>query len=371
MMRMTPEKESPIASRMNQLVERGLLDGFESGKGADGIQIILGGMRTGQQMAGGLGYRRSDLWGDQLELRTTGRASIAGGYMADFGLDFPQLRKKKYLLDFYTQYQNSPRMDYYGSGPESQKEDRTSYRFEELGLDLRLGYELRHNLTLGGTAGWLATRNGPGNRDGVPPTDQIFTPETTPGLGVDSQFFRWGGFLEYDFRDYRGGPKSGGLYAARFHQYSDQSSREFSFQQLHLTAQRYFPYLNRQRVVAVMIATTMTFTEGGQLVPFYLQPTVAGSYSLRGFGRYRFYGDNSLVATAEHRWHAFSGLDLAAFVDVGKVAEKRADINFKDLKFSGGFGFRFRIQNTVAMRFDVAASRETFRCVWSFDDIFK
>ena len=44
MARLWPERESPLADQVNQLVERGLLDGFESGKGANGWQIVLGGM---------------------------------------------------------------------------------------------------------------------------------------------------------------------------------------------------------------------------------------------------------------------------------------------------------------------------------------
>jgi len=328
-------------------------------------------MRTGQGTSAGLGYRRSDLWRDRLDVRTTGRAAVAGAYMADFELDFPQFRKNRSTLDFYLKYENSPQMDYFGPGRASDQDDRTSYRLEDFGMDVRAGYELIHNLTLGGSGGWMAVHNGPGKRNGVPSTDEIFSPKTTPGLGQDSDFFRWGGFLEYDYRDFHGGPKSGGLYAVRFHQYSDQKTDKFSFQRLHLEAQQYFPYMNRKRVFALMIATTMTFTDGEQSVPFYLQPSVGGPESLRGFGRYRFHGNHSLFASAEHRWHAFAGLDVALFADVGKVTERRSDLNLKNLQFSPGFGFRFRIQNTIVMRIDIAFSEEDFRWVWTFDDIFK
>ena len=56
-----PELESPIVTRLNRLVERGLLDGNPTGKGTNGWQAVLGGMRSGNGTSLGLGYRRSDL----------------------------------------------------------------------------------------------------------------------------------------------------------------------------------------------------------------------------------------------------------------------------------------------------------------------
>ena len=45
-----PERESP-------LVERGLLEGAQTGLGANGWQIVMGGMRSGQGMTVGLAAR--------------------------------------------------------------------------------------------------------------------------------------------------------------------------------------------------------------------------------------------------------------------------------------------------------------------------
>jgi hypothetical protein len=60
--RLWPERESPLVEEVNKLVERGLLEGAESGKGSNGAQLVLGGMRSGQGMSVGVGYRRSDIW---------------------------------------------------------------------------------------------------------------------------------------------------------------------------------------------------------------------------------------------------------------------------------------------------------------------
>ncbi len=55
-----PERQSPMVNRVNGLVERGFKEGLDSGRGVNGPQIVLGGMRPGQGFTAGLGYRQSD-----------------------------------------------------------------------------------------------------------------------------------------------------------------------------------------------------------------------------------------------------------------------------------------------------------------------
>jgi len=50
-----PERESPLVQQVNTLVERGLLEGARTGQGANGWQVVLGGMRSGQGMTVGVG----------------------------------------------------------------------------------------------------------------------------------------------------------------------------------------------------------------------------------------------------------------------------------------------------------------------------
>ena len=61
-----PERTSPMVDTVNRLVERGFSEGLDSGKGSNGPQIVLGGMRPGQGFTAGAGYRRSDLWAERL-----------------------------------------------------------------------------------------------------------------------------------------------------------------------------------------------------------------------------------------------------------------------------------------------------------------
>lgn len=366
-----PERESPLVRRVNDLVERGLRDGLESGKGANGPQFVLGGMRSGQGAAFGIGYRRADFWRERLGYRATARGTVQTAYLLDFELDFQSLGSQNSFVRLYTKYESSPQMDYYGEGTDSSEDARTSYAFDDFSTDLDAGFRLFGTFQTGVTLGWVATHNGTGDRSGVPSTDEVFTPETTPGLGVDTDFLRFGAFFAFDNRDSKAGARSGGFYGVRYRKYNDVSLDQFGFTQSEVDLQQYFPFFNKTRVIALRLKAVFSFEEEGQAVPFYLQPTLGGNDDLRGFERYRFYDDNVIFASAEYRWHVFTGLDMALFGDAGKVAHERADINFSDLKYSGGIGFRFRLAGAVVSRIDFAYGREGFRWMWTFSDIYR
>ena len=366
-----PERESPLVQQVNTLVERGLLEGAQTGQGANGWQIVLGGMRSGQGMTVGLGYRRSDLFNDKLGFRTTFRGTIKLASLVDFQLTFPKLQTERAFLYLRAAYENSPQIDFYGKGPDSSEDDRTSYRLETAHLTVNAGYRLFGFLGLGITGSMVNVHTGPGKRGGVPSTDEIFDQDSAPGLGEDTYYAALGGFMFIDYLDSQTGPRSGGIYGFRARQYTDLDLEKFSFRQIDFEAQQYIPYFNKTRVIALRVMATLTFDKSGNTIPFYAQPKVGGNNSLRGFQRYRFYDKHALVLTAEHRWHAFSGLDMAMFVDAGKVASRRADLDFTDLEVSYGFGFRFKLNEAYFMRIDFAGGQEGFRFMWTFSDVFK
>ena len=96
MARLWPERESPLVARVNRLIERGLGTGIETGKGVNGPHFVLGGMRSGQGMTVGLGYRRADIWHERFDFRTTARMTPQLAYMFDAKLDFNSLRSTRW-----------------------------------------------------------------------------------------------------------------------------------------------------------------------------------------------------------------------------------------------------------------------------------
>lgn len=366
-----PERESPLVDTVNGLVERGLKEGFESGKGANGWQIVMGGTRSGQGAAFGGGYRRTDIWQDRLGFRTTGRGTFQGGLLFDFDLDFQGLRTERTFVTLYTKYERSPQMDFYGEGQDSSEDDRTSYLLEDFAVDANAGFEVFQNFKFGLTAGVVDVHTDNGRRSGVPSFEDIFDPLEAPGLGLDTTYYRWGAFIGYDNKDYPSLPRKGGLYGARFRLYSDRDLDLFNFRQTEFELQQYIPYFNKTRVIAIRLYTVLTFASKDDTIPVYFEPTLGGNEELRGFQRYRFQDDHAIYASVEHRWYAFTGLEMAVFVDAGKVVPEKAQINFSNLDYSAGIGFRFRINNGLISRIDLAGSREGFRFMWTFSDVFK
>ena len=86
--RLWPERESPLVRTANNLIETGFGERIEDGRGQNGPQVVLGGMRSGHGMSFGGGYRKTDIWSERLGVRATGRLTIQGAYMVDARLDF-------------------------------------------------------------------------------------------------------------------------------------------------------------------------------------------------------------------------------------------------------------------------------------------
>jgi hypothetical protein len=369
--RLWPERQSPIAEMANNVVERGLLEGFDSGLGANGLQFVLGGMRSGQGMSWGAGYRRSDIWHDRLGYRVTARGTIETAWMVDAQLFFPRLYTERGFLDIYAKYEYSPQMDYYGQGQYSSLDQRSSYSLSDGHFLARGGWEFFDFLRIGGSVGTIFADSGKGERSGVPSIEEVFDPSDVPGLFINGRFWQAGLFLQVDYTDEPMGPRNGGRYLIEWGHYWDRTEADqFNFRRVDLRLEQYWPYWNKTRVWALRLWGRYTWTDEGQQVPFYLQPTLGGNDDLRGFERYRFYADNSFIGTLEHRWHSFSGMDVALFVDFGKVAEDAALLYRTNLRANFGLGFRFRVRDAVFMRIDQAYGREGYRFMWTFSDIF-
>src|SRR5262245_64284778 len=118
-------------------------------------------MRPGQGFTAGLGYRRSDLWRERLGYRATARGTLQGAYLFDFDLDFKGLRTERTSLRWYTKFEHSPSIDYFGLGNESSEDLRASYRFDDFSSDLYASFELVRYLHLGATGGYYRVHTAP------------------------------------------------------------------------------------------------------------------------------------------------------------------------------------------------------------------
>ena len=368
-----PEELTKTEARLNKLIDSHLIERLTVG--FHGITIVWGGLPVGQGFAVGPQYFKPDLARGALKLRSSARATTGKGLLLDLQLSAPNLAGEKMFVDFLATHRNVPRLEYFGQGPDSNEADRSEYRLEDTSFDFTVGfrpfkYKFSRPFSLGATGGYLKVNTGPGGRDFIAEADETFPPAAAPGLNEQTNFLRGGFFAQYDYRDNPLGPRRGGVYEAKFVHYDDRDLMIRDHRRLELEAQQYIPFWNNRRVIALRVASTMTYTSGDSRVPLYLQPTIGGSYDLRGFRAYRFYGNNSIIANVEYRFEAFTGLDAAIFFDAGKATDKRSQVNFHDLEASVGFGLRFNVQNSVFMRFDVGFSHEAMRLWLTFDNVF-
>src|SRR5262245_33628180 len=107
-----PERQNALVDIANGVAERGLKEGLDSGLGTNGLQFVLGGMRAAQGLSAGVGYRRSDLFREQLGYRATARGTVHGAYMLDAELDFSELRTHRTSVRWYTKFEHSTDIDY-------------------------------------------------------------------------------------------------------------------------------------------------------------------------------------------------------------------------------------------------------------------
>ncbi|HUR33467.1 MAG TPA: BamA/TamA family outer membrane protein, partial [Vicinamibacterales bacterium] len=161
-------------------------------------------------------------------------------------------------------------------------------------------------------------------------------------------------FATVDYRDQSGNARAGGYYSMTLGSYADLDADRYSFRRLDLHGQQFFPIFDKKRVFAVQGRVITTSADEGQVVPFYFQPTLGGSTTLRSVSDFRFRDDNLLYLNAEYRWEAFSAMDMALFADFGKVAPDAGDLSLTDLTHAYGIGLRFNTYRSVFLRIDVA-----------------
>jgi outer membrane protein assembly factor BamA len=358
---LTPETP-PKAERRLVWAENSLVFKLLAG-GVDGFGVSVGPIAANNGFALGPMYRRRDLLDGRLTFSVAARASTNQSYLGRVDLGLPSLLGGRIFTDFSAVHRNVSEVAYYGSGPDSEKTGRSNYRLEDTNFELRPGVRPLRGLRVGAIGSYLMVNVGPGQSSRYISSEQQFGPGVAPGIDRQASFLRGGGFVEYDRRDRASNPTSGARYSAQYVRFLDRDSANSSFFRLDLAATQHISIFNRTRVLTVRGASSLTNTGTSQRVPFYLQPTLGGWESLRGYRPWRFYGDNSVLVSGEHRWEVSPLLDLVAFVDAGKVFDRWSQWNLHSLESDVGFGLRFRYRTQTVFSFDTGFSHEGFQ-IW-------
>jgi hypothetical protein len=319
----------------------------------EGFYPKLGSLSVSSGFAYGLGFRDRDLFQNQGALDIWAAGSIKQYWAVETRMSFPRLAGGRLHLEGWASRRDYPEENFFGLGPDSNRDDRSDYAIRTNHFGGRGGVRPVRPLLVGGGLEYLEPRVGRGKNDKFPDVHEEFDPTTVPGLDGTANFLRSSAFVEVDYRQPKNA-RQGGWYRLDYSHYDDRTLDMFTFNRFDADVRQFFGFLAGRRVIAARLAVSTSDTSGDQVMPFYFMPTLGGNDTLRGFRSYRFRAPHAILLQGEYRWEIWSGLDAALFYDAGKVANRRGDLDFDNLESDYGFGFRFNTDNGVVFRVDAA-----------------
>ena len=352
----------------------------------------FGNLSHGSGFSPGLRYYKTNLGGSPLSIEASGAFSFTGYKLGSvvFGkfkqaapylflgpiefatpFRFSDEREKRsdYFLYVDARYRYFPGERFYGQGPDSRVEDRSDFLLEDGSYDLVTGYHY-NRFGVAVRFGYLQTNTGEGTDDDFPSTESRFVETSLPGLEQQPAFLRLNSAVFLDYRDTPGNPHKGGLLGFSFTRFDNYGDEEFEFNRYSIDARGYIPLGSKQRVLALRFFASADESDPESQVPFYLQRTLGGNQTLRGFNQFRFRDDRLLYLSAEYRWEAWPAVEFVGFYDAGKVFPETEDFDFDGLEKSIGGGVRFKTSRRTVFRLDVGHSNEGTRVHFRFDPSF-
>jgi hypothetical protein len=337
-----------------------------------GIHARFGGIGEGAGFGGGPGYQ---FIGVPFDLRTSAAASLKGYFIAEGSVRFPGTQSEDLYtwangpyVEVYARRRDFPQEDFYGIGPDSLEDARSNFAlrdtFVRVTPAVRRGY-----LTAGVNLGYLDPSVGSGTDTRMPSTDEIFRAEEVPGLDAQPAFGVIEPFVEFATLDRAINDRAGGQYRLTFTRYADRDLDRFSFNRWDVDLRQIIPFVHDTHSLALRAWASSSDPSEGDTVPFYLQPTLGGAYTLRGFRTFRFRDRSALLLQAEYRWRINEFVAGALFYDTGAVGPELGEIG--KLERDYGFGLRAGSRATVGFRLDFAfGGGEGTRILLRFDDVF-
>jgi len=282
-------------------------------------------------------------------------------------LHLPELAGPRVAVDLHGQFINAPRVQFHGLGQES-AEAIAHYRYRPATVGTTLTVRPVPLLAIGGGVDYVDVTTG-GAKTGVS-VEHLFSPVTAPGLDADPTYLRTRAFAGVDWRESPGYTRRGGWYHAEWSDYRQRNDGPYSFQRLDAEVQQFVPLLRNNWVLAFRGLVSTTETDAGEEVPYFLMPDLGGGSDLRGYSSFRFRDRHRLLLTGEYRWAAGQFVDMALFVDAGKVVSRRSDLNLRELVPTYGIGVRFHAPQATVLRIDVAKTREGIGVIFTAGQIF-
>jgi hypothetical protein len=286
------------------------------------------------------------------------------------------------VFGLYVQAISLNKLTYFGLGPATTEAGRSFYGMTQtiVGGNVVKPFYSRLNATLHGEINGRFVSLRASNGQASPSIGLLYTEATAPGLTSQPGAFQLGEGVQ--IRPVFAGDVVRLKYDLSYQQYLTPGNSNFSFQRLTIDLGHEFalygkttrllgprpgngpddcsldlaahpkcpkPYVrNFEGTVGFRFFTALSMTPGGDIVPFYFQPTLGGgdinnNYSLGSYQDYRFRAPNVLLLreSFEHSiWNLPLGIALMA--DEGKVAMTRGDLSSSPWVHSFSAGLTLR-----------------------------
>jgi hypothetical protein len=311
----------------------------------------------------GAGYARHVSSYNTIDVR--GSYTFSGYKRIEAEFVAPRLFDRRGTLSVLGGWREATQVGFYGFGTgNTSQDDRANYSFQQPYVSANLVVRPARNwLFLSGGVEYSQWDQSEGDGS-YPSVEEVYTPETLPGLDAAVTYLQLQGTAGIDWRTSPGYSRTGGFYAVTVRSYSDADD-VYSFQQVDYDVVQHVPLFRDAWVLSLHGRVETTYTDDDQTIPFFMLPALGGGSSLRGFASWRFRDRHSLLLQAEWRILVNNFIDTAIFYDAGKVVATRSDLDLEDLKSNYGIGFRLHGPAATPLRIELAKSNEGLVIVFS------
>ncbi len=344
----------------------------------DGFHPLVGYIVSGSGVSAGLGYQRLRLGGSPIGFSIAGEASYLGfqlyrlqiGYLgnrdtteglasvdADVAALFNDFTVKRRGMAAYAdmRYINYPAKVFVGTGSNAPDTRQVNFVWFGALLDGVVQYQFTPTFGVSGRVGLLA----PGLWSGSDEASRAgVEPAIAPVLLGVPHFATAGGAAVLDARDKPADPHRGAFLGTAVWRFNEVGGGAYDFLRMTVDGRWYIPLFSPRGVLAARALASVQEPDRGAVVPFYLQQTLGGTATLRGFAPYRFRGRALGAFSAEYRFLVNRHLDIGPFVDGGSVVRSFVRLEFGKLEWSGGIRAGVRFKNSVMVNLGWGHCRE-------------
>lgn len=335
----------------------------------------------GSGVAGGVAVNAHDMFGSGIDASGEGiisiynyrQMAIRGGVLARRH-ELPELRAwdamqvslmsgssnreaKGFTLYGEYRHQSLPGLSLYGRGEPGML--RADFERSATTLDVVAQVKPTAGLGFGFRSGLVSMTLGSGGDERRTDAAVAFSRFNVPAYG-HSTWIVSGVGTQWDARNDAQRPTQGVLLQGGAWWFANSSSlaSEPSFGRVALDLRSYAPVGGPAHVLAMRLLVSADGAGSGTSTPFFLQQTLGGSHSLRGYSNYRVRAERLAAISIESRWQVQPWLDVVPLFDVGFASRSPVDLGYASPWTDVGIGGHFRVNDRVVARTEVGFGRE-------------